>query len=487
MEQTSSSAYPNILVVDYVKKARVASASQTLMKSEQYLNVGYQKLLTFERPGGGFDWWGNGEPLIWLSAYGLQEFNDMSKVYPIDKGVIDRTQKWLMSKQAADGTWDKIGMTHGVSIEQMGDPKLLLTSYVAWSLLDSGLRTPELKKSIDYIRDHAKDADNAYILALAANALAAWDPKDDDTHAVLVKVLKKLEERKVEKPEWKAISFPAKGQSLSYAHGDSLTVETTALAVLAMLKSGEFTNDANKALMYIVKSKDPNGTWGSTQATILSLKALVASSEGAKQKGDAKFTVSVNGKEATKGEVTEKNADVMQLFDLKEFLKPGENEVTIAVEGETNLMYQVVGRHFEPWKKDDVAKKPLIDVSVDYDRTKLSTADLLKAKATLKYNGERSTYMVIVDLGIPPGFTADAGEFAEMVAAKKVQKFSTTSRQVTLYLGDVKPGDVLTFEYTLKPKYPIKAKTPATVAYEYYTPGNRGTAQPVELVVEDKK
>src|ERR1700730_10827705 len=58
MEQTSSAAYPNILVVDYVKKARVASP-QLLMKSEQFLNVGYQKLLTFERPGGGFDWWGH--------------------------------------------------------------------------------------------------------------------------------------------------------------------------------------------------------------------------------------------------------------------------------------------------------------------------------------------------------------------------------------------------------------------------------------------
>src|SRR4030088_2281470 len=141
MEQTSSTAYPNILVVDYVKKARVASASETLMKSENYLNVGYQKLLTFERPGGGFDWWGNGEPLVWLSAYGLHEFNDMSKVYPIDKGVIDRTQAWLLKQQAADGTWDKIGATHSVSIERMGDPKLLLTSYVTWSLLDSGLKS----------------------------------------------------------------------------------------------------------------------------------------------------------------------------------------------------------------------------------------------------------------------------------------------------------------------------------------------------------
>src|SRR6059058_6462674 len=171
MEQTSSAAYPNILVADYVKKARVANP-QILVKAEQYLNVGYQKLLTFERPGGGFDWWGNGEPLVWLSAYGLQEFNDMAKVYPVDRGVIDRTQKWLMKQRGPDGTWSKIGMTHGESIERMGDPRLLLTSYVVWALCDSGFKGAELKKSIDFIRTEVKKANNAYILALAANALA---------------------------------------------------------------------------------------------------------------------------------------------------------------------------------------------------------------------------------------------------------------------------------------------------------------------------
>ena len=150
MEQTSSSAYPNVLVVDYVKKARVASP-QLLMKAEQYLNVGYQKLLTFERPGGGFDWWGNGPPLVWLSAYGLQEFSDMAKVYPIDRGIIDRTQAFLMKKMDKDGTWSNIGATHGETIASMGNPKLLLTSYVVWSLLDSGLSKNQVKKSVDFM------------------------------------------------------------------------------------------------------------------------------------------------------------------------------------------------------------------------------------------------------------------------------------------------------------------------------------------------
>src|SRR5262249_37724860 len=321
MEQTSSAAYPNILVVDYVKKARVASP-EILMKAENFLNVGYQKLLTFERPGGGFDWWGNGEPLVWLSAYGLQEFADMSKVYPIDKGVITRTQAWLMKQQDKDGTWSKIGATHGESIERMGDPKLLLTSYVAWSLLESGAKKDDLKKSVDYIRAGIQKIDNAYILALAASALAAYDPKDDSVH----EVLQKLENHQKDLPEIKALCYPAGGQSLSYSRGDSLTVETTALAALAMIKSGQFTNSANKALMYLVKAKDGNGAWGSTQATILSLKALVAGMSGSSVKGKVPFTIAINGKEV-KGEVNEENSDVLQMFDLKEHTKVGDNEV----------------------------------------------------------------------------------------------------------------------------------------------------------------
>src|SRR5437879_5638453 len=189
---------------------------EILMIAVNYLIVGYQKLLTFERPGGGFDWWGSGPPVVWLSAYGLQEFNDMAKVYPIDRGVIDRTQQWLMKQREADGAWSNIGATHSETIAQMGNPKLLLTSYIVWSLAD--------------------------------NALAAWDAKDDST----LVLLQKLDKLKVTKPEWKAASFPTRGQSLTYAHGDGLTIETTALAALAMLKSGQFTNSVNEALTYLV-------------------------------------------------------------------------------------------------------------------------------------------------------------------------------------------------------------------------------------------
>jgi hypothetical protein len=275
---------------------------------------------------------------------------------------------------------------------------------------------------------------------------------------------------------------------LTYATGDAVTVEATALTALAMIKTGQFTNSANQALTYLIKSKAGNGTWGSTSATILSLKALIAGMGGAQLKDDVPFVISVNGKEAVRGKVDKDASDVMQTFELKGFKEAGANQVEISVDGETPLMYQIVGRHFEPWAKDQLEpKEKTLDINVEYDRTKLSTKDMLKAKATLKYTGKIPTYMVMIDLGIAPGFTVDPGDFAEMVAAKKIQKFTVTERTVTMYLGDVKPGDVLTFDYVLRPKYPLRARTPASVAYEYYTPANRVEGRPVELTVEDKK
>ena len=49
----------------------------------------------------------------------------------------------------------------------MGNPKLLLTSYVTWSLLESGYDRAKLADSVKYIRDNLQAAEeNPYILCL---------------------------------------------------------------------------------------------------------------------------------------------------------------------------------------------------------------------------------------------------------------------------------------------------------------------------------
>jgi hypothetical protein len=95
--------------------------------------------------------------------------------------------------------------------------------------------------------------------------------------------------------------------------------------------------------------------------------------------------------------------------------------------------------------------------------------------------------MVMVELAIPPGLTADQGDFVEMVNRKQIEKFTMSGRGVTLYLGDVRPGAERAFDYTLRARYPVRAQAPAAVTYEYYTPTNRAESRPVSLTVTEAK
>ena len=174
LEQTSSSAYPNVLVVDYMKKSKTGSPA-VLMKAEQFLNVGYQRLLTFERPGGGFDWWGSGPPLVWLSAYGS------ARVQRHGQGLPGRPRRHRphagVADEAAGAGRHLVEHRRHARRDDRADGRSQAAADQLRRLVAAGQRPahgPQLDKAIEYIRDHVEDAkDNAYILALAANALAA--------------------------------------------------------------------------------------------------------------------------------------------------------------------------------------------------------------------------------------------------------------------------------------------------------------------------
>ena len=96
--------YPNVLVMGYLEETGQLTP-EWQMKLEEAINLGYQRVLTFEVKGGGFDWYGNAPANTMLTAYGILMLNDMKKVYPIDTDVIDRASRLLFNRQKSDGSW----------------------------------------------------------------------------------------------------------------------------------------------------------------------------------------------------------------------------------------------------------------------------------------------------------------------------------------------------------------------------------------------
>ena len=476
-EQTSSTTYPNVLVLDYMKQSGQITP-EIQMKAEGFINTGYQRLLSYEVGGGGFEWFGRAPAHKILTAYGLMEFYDMAQVHDIDPNVITRTQQWLLSQQEADGSWKPTQEFLDEVASKFADDVMRNTAYISWALLATGSRGDAMDKAANYITTHVEEVEDLYTLALIANALVLNNPED----AVTTQVLESLMEKR--KEESGKVWWEVDSETSVYSSGISANIETSALVALALMNAEKYHDTVSKILTWLVESKDAQGTWHSTQATILAMKTMLLSMKNATQQTDAKVTVFIHDRMAESFALTPENSDVMRLLDLKEYTRKGQNQVRVSIEGEGSALYQIVGRFYLPWQERPAGKAPM-DIEVSYDKTELVQNDMLTASVVVKNNRPARANMIIVDLGVPPGFEVQAADLNEYVANETISRFSLTGRQIIVYLDYVDPENPVEFSYRLKAKFPLKAKTPASTVYEYYNPDIKDESQPQELTVSE--
>jgi uncharacterized protein YfaS (alpha-2-macroglobulin family) len=476
-EQTTSTTYPNVLVLDYLTRQKKITP-ELQMTAEGYINTGYQRLVSFEVQGGGFSWFGNAPANQCLTALGLLQFRDMSKVHSVDENVIARTQAWLASQQAQDGSWapDQNYLHADTWSKMQGGGKVPVTAYIVWALAESGYKGEDLSRGLAYLKSNAAQLEDPYILALTCNAMAQLDPKGKETKEMLEKLRKKAIHGKED------VHWSTGIQTTTYTHGNGADVETTALATLAFLKVDGYEELATKGVNYLVRSKDSFGTWSTTQTTVLAMKALLLAQDRATSKLNAKVRITVNGKGEKVFEVNSDNYDVYMQADFGDVTKNGPNVIDISVEGQGSCYYQISTRYFMPWGRDALGVKPLA-IDVAYDRTSLKTDEMITSAITVKNNTKAAMKMVMIDLGIPPGFTVMAPDLDEHVG-KKFVKYTLTPRQIIIYTETIKPAEVIKFKYRLKAKYPLRAKTPDSKAYQYYNPEVQDVSRPVTLEVK---
>lgn len=480
-EQTSSITYPNILVLDYMKQVNQITP-EIQMKAESYINTGYQRLLSYEVQGGGFEWFGRAPAHKILTAYGLMEFYDMAQVHNVDPNVITRTQQWLVSKQESDGSWKPAKQYLDVVAAKFTDDLMRNTAYIIWALVSTGYKGDPVTKAVNYIQDNIDEIKDTYTLALVANALVLYD--GGDLSAETTKLLETLMNKKQAKDG--KVWWHADSSTPTNASGISANIETTSLVALAFMNAEKYHDTVSKILTYLIESKDAYGTWHSTQATILAMKSLLLSMKNATSQTDAEVTLVVNGKRVEDFALTPENSDVMRLFDLKDQTLKGENRVQIQFGGEGSALYQIVGRFYLPWKEKPVAEKEPMSIEITYDKTELVKDDVLTANVVVTNNRPGQANMVIVDLGVPPGFEVMAGDLAEFVDEGAISRFNLTGRQIIVYLDVVDQKKPVEFSYRLKAKFPVKAKTPKSTVYEYYNPDVKDEALPQEITVSEK-
>ncbi|MCB0519775.1 MAG: TonB family protein [Lewinellaceae bacterium] len=463
-EQTSSGNYPNLLVLDYLKTTGNA-APAIEAQANQFLDYGYKRLLTFEIPGGGFDWFSQPPAHEALSAYGLMQFVDMQAVYPVEQDLIDRTAKWLLSRQDGKGGW----LSSKVGAHSWQQPNPVSNAYITWAMTEAGFGK-DVAAELEHSVVDAQQSQDPYIIALMANSLL--NVGDKRAAAAMLEILQKTQAQDG--------SWTGKTASMTQSTGKNLTIETTGLAALAFLKTNDHAAQVQAAVNYLAEAKSQYG-YGSTQATVLALKALTAHAQQFKKSIGGTVALFINGKKAGEQTFTADQKEPLAFNGLTQFLKTGKNEVKVKFTNGEALPYDLLVSYNTRQPQSSPDCKLSLTTSLSAQNGSMGSNIRLSTSLTNTSNEAVPNPIAIV--GIPAGLGIQPWQVKEMQEKNLFDFYEIKDGTVVFYFRQMEAGEVKNIHLDLKADLPGEYEAPASSAYLYYSNDAVVWSKPERVVV----
>jgi len=465
-EQASTSNYPNVLSLQYMQENDVANPAVT-RRAKDLLKKGYVKLIGYECPKEGYEWFGGDPGHEALTAYGLMEFRDMAEVYDVDPEMIRRTAEWLLERRDGKGGFKR----NDRALDSFGQASEAITNaYIAWALSESG--QAGIGTEIEQVVESASESDDPYLIALAA---AGAFNGEKQTEAE--KLLDALAELQAEDGHLEGTDG-----SITRSGGHSLQVETTALAALAWLKLPGYSEQATRAVQWIIESRQGSGGFGSTQATILALKALVEHSK-ANRKTLAAGTLVIKRDDMEIGShaFDAGQQESIVIDGLEADLKSGENSLTINLSGDNTMPYSldVAYRSRKP-ESDDACP---VRLTTKLAKTKIKAGETVAMTAQVANTTDEGQPMTIAILGLPAGLEARPDQLEELKKAGTFDYYETRAREVICYWRCLEPKQTIDIKLDLVAAIPGQYMGPASRAYLYYTAEQKQWCDPLEVEI----
>ncbi len=454
-EQTSSTTYPLVMAQEYFISHKGVDPEK-IKKASTLLEKGYKRLIGFESKDKGYEWFGGNPAHEALTAYGLMEFTDMAKLMPVDELMLANTRQWLLNRRDGKGGFRR----NERAIDGFGRaPQMITDAYIIWALLESGENPQNLQREIEMVREKAESEKDAYFMALAANIIyLAGDKTLGD----------KLAQKLVDNVD-KDGAVAGAETSITRSGGESLRVETTSLAILAWLKNdNKFAASVEKSVKWLFEVCKA-GRFGSTQSTILALKAINAYDKArSKPKAAGSLQLYIDGKIFGKPvRFTTETRDAIRLPDMSAVLDSGEHTVELKMENGSKMPYSFMLTYNTP-KPDSAAACDLELGTSLKGGAVVNEGEPLEIIAGLTVR-DKDAPTPIALIGVPAGLEPHHDHLKEMVKSGRISAYEIKGRNIILYWRALKAGQKVQIPLVLVARVPGEYTAPASRAYLYYT------------------
>ncbi len=510
-EQAISSTYPSIVLLKYLKSAGQESSPLTL-KARRNIQLGYGQLLSYSAAGGGFTYWGRGEPDLALSAYALKFLSDAAEFVDIDDSIVTSNAKWLLKQAQPDGRW----IARDWNDVENPDRTAILTAYIARIVANvktthgypnangeiDALVSGAVNHALEYLRPATLEIDEPYLIA--SYALAIPKINGDARFAESLARLRKLEHREGDTSYWSMET-----NTPFYGWGLAGRIETTAL-VLQALKRGETSANADadrdmisRGLLFLLRSQDRYGIWYSSQATVNVLEAI---SVLTLRNGGAADPAGKNSVRASKAEILLDGRSILSVdipssneiaapvvVDISRFLSAGNHHVEIRrAVGAATASVQAVTAYYVPWA-DAVSDTGVLHeknssealrLAVQFSKESAKSGEVIECKVDAERIGFRGYGMMLAEIGLPPGAEVDRSslERAMAEAGWGIDQYDILPDRLIVYLWPHAGGTKFTFAF--KPRYGLNALSAPSLLYDYYNPEARAVVTPTRFSVQ---
>lgn len=455
-EQTSCTAYPNAMVLDYLKTTE-SKDIKALARATELLDRGYKRLTSFETSNKGYEWFGANPAHEGLTAYGIMEFVDMQKAgQEIDKTMLERTALWLMNHKDGKGGF----LREQRALHDFGRiSDEVMNAYIVYALSEANYT--DIKKEFESAYEKGMASNDAYLLALVANC--AFNLNETKKAEQVLNQLLKLQLANG--------SINGGSHSITYSQGQSLTIETTALTVLAILKSTKVnSNSLNSAVNFIVQSRQGSGAFSSTQGTILALKALTEYAKQSKKTAeDGELWVYVDGKRVAQQAFKAGETNAITVQQLEKYLNgEGKHKIKLKYAGVKNALPYSLAVNWNtslPPSQNECK----IAIATQLASKQLKVGETVRMKIQLKNKTSEEVPSTIAIIGIPAGLSAQAWQLKDLQEKHVFDYYEIKGSSVTLYYRGLEPNALREINLDLKAEVSGEFESPASSTYLYYT------------------
>ncbi|GGD15440.1 hypothetical protein GCM10011368_16720 [Hyunsoonleella pacifica] len=455
-EQTSSSTYPNIMVLKYLKEAG-KSNPEIEAKAMGFIKKGYKRLISFETKEGGFEWFGHTPPHETLTAYGILEFTEMKEVYTgVDQNMIDRTVKWLLSRKDGKGGFQKSKKGYD---SFASSPIDVANAYIVYALSESKINE-DFRLEYNTAYKDALKSNDTYKMALLA--LASYNLNQIENAETLIKRIK----QNIKTHDFQDLPV---ANTITRSYGNAKNIETVAFTLLALMRDNT-NNDAliSKGIKHIVGKREYN-RFGSTQSTAMALKALIAYTKREKQKIiTSKDVVEL----VIKGNILHEKLNLSEngkitIPNITDYITDGNQTLTVKFNNPKTTFPYALNVMWDSSLPDTSGECPL-KLETVITEASYNVGDNVSMTVNVSNKKVEKLGMVTAIIGIPSGATPQPWQLKEILEQNKVAYYEIFDNYLVFYWREFDASETKTIRLDLKADIAGRYKAPASTAYLYY-------------------